>query len=734
MGSLVMETLTVLLNGNSNNASVFRECGGARCAHNLVPYRMCRQQALGVVQQLVLSNGGDDDMGTLLGLMHTAPPLALDLKNHILKSLLFVLRESHRTRTVFRKVGGFVYVMSVLVSMEGCLGSPPKEPWNTVERKQVVSLLRTVFSTMTVAMRYEPANAKFFATEICQTSLADTVRLLGCFTNSTDIRPVDTTFVPTEENVFHAVFTGCSDPGLDPSKVPPCLLSAVVVMRLLYDMALDSFDKPMALTKLVTCPPTQHCTVEIPRRAAEGSRGSPGNRKPNLATLNLSAPSPDPLIVHPGVVVAMMHLVPSITDGPDTQWLQAELTLQLYLAEVLRSLVRSERNQQVMCEAGLPGELLTRCRVALEDEQHPLHLPLQYMLERLAAQALEPRDLRAFLRLGSPLCCATLESLPPDCKSQGGSLCLSQAAASNHPANQKDGGPVPLTRIKTLVSMTTPRDCRLHGTLLTPPFVEFEMTPEGFSCLYLSSVAPQSASGGPPMVGVSMVGGMPEGVIGGIGTGDRMFPPQPGLSFSTWVSVERFSDPHVDPHAVRLLTLVRNLHGREDHLVCLVLQLSSRDKALLVSTQEIPLPNLSGADWEPEVKEEGCVRFWSPELLQEGQWHHVVVVLNRAVLKNSSVSIYIDGQHMSTQKIPYISQNPGGGAANLTVASSVYGFIGTPPQFRHPSRLVWKQGPCHMVEDVLSPQLIYQAYQLGPSYVGSLQAPVMTGNAPFCLF
>ena len=47
-----------------------------------------------------------------------------------LQSLLSVLRESHRTRTVFRKVGGFVYVMSVLVSMEGCLAEPPKSPWN----------------------------------------------------------------------------------------------------------------------------------------------------------------------------------------------------------------------------------------------------------------------------------------------------------------------------------------------------------------------------------------------------------------------------------------------------------------------------------------------------------------------------------------------------------------------------------------------------------------------------
>lgn len=70
------------------------------------------------------------------------------------------------------------------------------------------------------------------------------------------------------------------------------------------------------------------------------------------------------------------------------------LTLQVYLAEVLRSLVRSERNQQVMCESGLPGELLVHCHIALENENHTLHPPLQYILERLSAQSLEPKDLR----------------------------------------------------------------------------------------------------------------------------------------------------------------------------------------------------------------------------------------------------------------------------------------------------------------------------------------------------
>lgn len=64
---------------------MFRECGGARCAHNMVPFPECRQQALHIVQQLVLSPGGDDDMGTLLGLIPTAALTDLELKTHILK-------------------------------------------------------------------------------------------------------------------------------------------------------------------------------------------------------------------------------------------------------------------------------------------------------------------------------------------------------------------------------------------------------------------------------------------------------------------------------------------------------------------------------------------------------------------------------------------------------------------------------------------------------------------------
>ena len=47
-----------------------------------------------------------------------------------------------------------------------------------VNRKDILTMLRTVFSTLTVAMRYEPANAKFFATEVRQDELSYVVKLI----------------------------------------------------------------------------------------------------------------------------------------------------------------------------------------------------------------------------------------------------------------------------------------------------------------------------------------------------------------------------------------------------------------------------------------------------------------------------------------------------------------------------------------------------------------------------
>ncbi|XP_037812431.1 WD repeat and FYVE domain-containing protein 3 isoform X2 [Lucilia sericata] len=687
MGKHVLEALTILLSGNNNNANVFRECGGAKCIHDLVKFKHCRPQALGIIRELILSAGGDDDMLFILSVMHAVPPYQVEFKIQILNMLLGCLKDSHRTRTVFRKVGGFVYLTSVFVSLDGKLCDEPLASEDVEEDQQIpqddlILLLQMVCQTLATAMRFEPANAKFFHQEICTASLCDTLRLLGCFGNHTELPEFKGFFKSdvVSQKYYHDVFSGDILNYSFNNSIPRSLSYVCVVYRLLYSIALDNFESPN-LNNIITLFNDQHN-----RSPSKELAITPAH--PNQ--LNLTQPSPEPRIVHPGVVLCMLQLLPSVTH-PEEHTLA--VNLQVYLSEIIKSLVRSERNQQIMCDYGLAGQLLNISRKALSEEINPLHVPMQYILERLAAQALQPTELREFLRLGEPLSCADIDLNKP----------------------YKMGGPVPLTRIKTLVSMTTPRDFRAHGSSTLPPFVEMDMSAEGFGCLYLPSLAPQATA--------TAGGTIDSNTIGGIGSGDRIFPPQTGLSFSTWFCVEKFSDPKTDPHCVRLLTLVRTIHNpREENLVCLSILLSARDKAIVVSTQEtLVTPSLG--DWEPEGSDDNSARIWCPDLLHEGQWHHLVVVLNRAVLKNSSLQLYLDGAPLHSQKLHYISQNPGAGSANLPVATSVFGYVGTPPIWRRYSRLCWKQGVCHLLEDVVNQQTVQTIYNLGPHYMGSLQAP-----------
>ncbi|XP_032095589.1 WD repeat and FYVE domain-containing protein 3 isoform X1 [Sapajus apella] len=752
---LVMETLTVLLQGSNTNAGIFREFGGARCAHNIVKYPQCRQHALMTIQQLVLSPNGDDDMGTLLGLMHSAPPTELQLKTDILRALLAVLRESHRSRTVFRKVGGFVYITSLLVAMERSLSCPPKNGWEKVNQNQVFELLHTVFCTLTAAMRYEPANSHFFKTEIQYEKLADAVRFLGCFS---DLRKISAMNVfPSNTQPFQRLL---EEDVVSMESVSPTLRHCSKLFIYLYKVATDSFDSraeqiPPCLTSESSLPSPWGTPALSRKRHAYHSVSTPPVYPPkNVADLKLhvttsSLQSSDAVIIHPGAMLAMLDLLASV--GSVTQPEHA-LDLQLAVANILQSLVHTERNQQVMCEAGLHARLLQRCSAALADEDHSLHPPLQRMFERLASQALEPMVLREFLRLASPLNCGAWDkkllkqyrvhkpsslSYEPEMRSsmitslEGlGTDNVFSLHEDNHYRISKslvksaEGSTVPLTRVKCLVSMTTPHDIRLHGSSVTPAFVEFDTSLEGFGCLFLPSLAPHNAP-----TNNAVTTGLNDGaVVSGIGYGERLFPPPSGLSYSSWFCIEHFSSPP-NSHPVRLLTVVRRANSSEQHYVCLAVVLSAKDRSLIVSTKEELLQN-----YVDDFSEESsfyeilpcCARFRCGELIIEGQWHHLVLVMSKGMLKNSTAALYIDGQLVNTVKLHYVHSTPGGsGSANPPVVSTVYAYIGTPPAQRQIASLVWRLGPTHFLEEVLPSSNVTTIYELGPNYVGSFQAVCM---------
>jgi len=60
------------------------------------------------------------------------------------------------------------------------------------------------------------------------------------------------------------------------------------------------------------------------------------------------------------------------------------------------------------------------------------------------------------------------------------------------------------------------------------------------------------------------------------------------MSYSTWFSVDKFSDPRTDPHPIRLLTIIKETGAGQRLSLCIIV--SARDKAMIVSTRESPLP------------------------------------------------------------------------------------------------------------------------------------------------
>jgi hypothetical protein len=53
---------------------------------------------------------------------------------------------------------------------------------------------------------------------------------------------------------------------------------------------------------------------------------------------------------------------------------------------------------------------------------------------------------------------------------------------------------------------------------------------------------------------------------------------------------------------------------------------------------------------------------------------------------------------------------------------STFAYIGSLPIQRVHSSVQWRQGPCFLIEDILSSQIIAAMYGAGPNYIGSFQA------------
>ncbi|KAM3862933.1 LOW QUALITY PROTEIN: WD repeat- and FYVE domain-containing protein 4 [Diretmus argenteus] len=730
-----------------------------------------RCPTLSILEQLAEINP-EEFMSTAIGALCSSTQQELGLKQDLLQSLLKVL-ESPNSWDAFRRAGGFTGLLSLVVDMEGALSDPPQGAvWGSLDQQRVLDLLLLTLHILALAVHLHPVNAHHFQTGGFYEKLAEALLQLGCFRTedpepgnsdrAEDYSPKTAEDNPSHRRSFHQFVElaeapiSATSPSTAPQSEPNLPRTLQTCIRLLsyleqfstgtcsaveLNMGLGTDDETVneaAGTKGVYAGPRVHLALDP--QSLEDTQGRSRNTGFSISMVCSESQyrfTCDHIILHPGAVRVMMTLLPSVFTPDDPQ---LSMEVQFSLAHHVQAMVKSERNRQIMCDGGLVSTLLAQCRSMLLVPNHPLHLPVTRILEKLSSQSISHSEFRKFLCLGDPLMCLAdkmaIPSQPPHTSpvSNGRYLFADDSSASSVkilkrafsllgsslPCQSTVGSPLPLHQLISLVSITSPRSFRPHRVSSSPAFVEFDMSESGYGCLFLPSLA--------TVKGVN-ADSIP---TGGIGGDCRGFPPTAGLSYSCWFQINRFSSA-CDSHPIRLLSVVRHMSRAEQQYICLSISFSAYDGCLVISTEEEAFTFLDMM--EPEVCTPSSLptslRFRCSSMLVPGQWHHLTVVIAKEVKKSCRVSTYLNGKAIGTAKMRYIQPFPGQYVSmDPTAVIDVCALIGTPSLWKEHAALVWRVGPTYLFEEVLSPEAVVAIYTQGTSYLGNFLALCSIDHEP----
>ncbi|XP_016084845.1 WD repeat- and FYVE domain-containing protein 4-like [Sinocyclocheilus grahami] len=488
----ILNVVAALALQSVRNTVFIRDLGMIPYVKIFLDVEQFRSPALCILEQLSEVNP-EEYMSTAIGALCSSTESEIRLKQDLLQSIMKVL-ENPNSWNAFRTSGGFTGLLSIVVDMEGSLLEAPTGPWATLSRQSLVELLLLTLHTLALVVHVHPVNGHFFhTTGVCE-KLGDALMQLGCFQRGV---PVETDKESSDCRTFQEFVEAVERP--EP-QLPPPLGDCVKLLGFLEQFATS--------VSLVADPCARlhdnNDAGEIQRTGEPSNDDEALNHTRAASVSYVSTDSGraycDLTILHPGAVKLIMTLLPSIYC-PSDPCLSEEL--QLAVAHHVQTLVKSERNRQIMCEFGLASTLLTHCKHILIDNSHSLHLPIVRILEKLASQSMDHKCLRQFLCLGDPLMCSGENRLSVSCEVANITNQTKDSVEDNRKSLKKamkrsfsllktssdSGTVVPLHRIISLVSITTPRSFQPHKVSISPSFVEFDMTDSGYGCLFLPSLA-----------------------------------------------------------------------------------------------------------------------------------------------------------------------------------------------------------------------------------------------------
>ncbi|KAM7408785.1 hypothetical protein PAMA_002489 [Pampus argenteus] len=774
----MLQVVSILTLRSIKNTVSVRDLGMVPYIKIFLDKDQYRAPTLSILEQLAEINA-EEFMSTAIGALCSSTQQELGLKRDLLQSVLKVL-ESPNSWDAFRRAGGFTGLLSLVIDMEGALSDPPQgEVWRSLGHQQLLDLLLLNLHILALAVHSHTVNAHHFQTGGFYERLAEALLQLGCF--NTDgpqngmcegeegglLKTAEDNQSPGKS--FHQ-FVELAEAPVDPSSpstktqsnLPVTLRTCIRLLSYLDQFATGTYspqelnfgleaevgfegdkeklNRSAGREEVFSGSPPVHLVSDP--QSLEDTQGRSRNPAPSISTVcsesQYSRFTSDHVILHPGAIRVIMTLFPSVFTPEDPQ---LSMEVQLSVAYHIQAVVKSEQNRQIMCEGRLVSTLLAHCRSMLLAPNHPLHLPVTRILEKLSSQAITHSDFRKFLCLGDPfMCLADKASMPsqvecdPVVKANGHSTEADVSSESPVKTLKRTfsllksttrgessvGSAIPVNQIISLVSMTSPRTFRPHRISSSPAFVEFDMSESGYGCLFLPSLA--------------TVKGVTADSIstGGIGGECRGFPPAAGLSFSCWFQINRFSSA-CDSHPIRLLSVIRHMSRTEQQYICLSISFSSYDGCLVISTDEEAFTYLDMM--EPEVctptSLPTSLRFRCSSMLVPGQWHHLAVVMAKDVKKSCLTTAYFNGKTVGTGKMKYIQPFPGQYVSmDPTAVIDVYGLIGTPALWKDHAALVWRVGPSYLFEDALNPEAVGVIYTQGTAYLGNFLALRNTGHNP----
>ena len=110
----------------------------------------------------------------------------LDFRLEVLKTIHRIFKAHKTTRDIFRKVGGYVSLVSMIVALEGAFEDPTRF-FNDVHQdveavtEKIVHVLKTIFAVLAESMHHHDVNKHYFMKDVGYGSLENAMTLTGAF-------------------------------------------------------------------------------------------------------------------------------------------------------------------------------------------------------------------------------------------------------------------------------------------------------------------------------------------------------------------------------------------------------------------------------------------------------------------------------------------------------------------------------------------------------------------------